>query len=141
MQVEGRLKVCVKSGNFKVRDDLYVKVLLDERVIWKTEQLRSNSPSWNTTERRHLKGDYDKIHFQLIDHDTFSRDDLLGSCCVPIESLMIREFAKLEKAHFEGQLEMLDANGDTIGTLRASIEYIPGELNDFKLKSFPGGLW
>ncbi len=44
--VEGKLKIWIKGGKFKFRNDLYVKVLCDKRQVWKTDESDSSTPSW-----------------------------------------------------------------------------------------------
>lgn len=66
-----------------------------------------------------MKGAYEKLIFQLLDEDTFSRDDLLGTLEIP--------FADLESRPVNGELPMIDAKGEKIGVIDMMIEYEEGD--------------
>lgn len=131
--VEGKLKVWVKGGKFEFHNDLYVKVMIDDRLLWKTEEADSFSPSWDATATRHVKGEFEKLQFALMDEDTFSRDDLLGTCSIPFSCLLNPVFNKLERTEFDGEINMVDAEGEKIGVLRVCVEYMPGHVGFFKM--------
>ncbi len=62
---------------------------------------------------KHVKGNYEKLIFQLLDEDTFSRDDLLGTCEV--------EFSTLVESPVVGDIDMHDADKKKIGTVNLSV--------------------
>lgn len=72
-----------------------------------------------STVTKHVKGNYEKLIFQLLDEDTFSRDDLLASCEV--------SFSQLESSPCVGDMDMVNATGEKVGTIDLSIEYEPGD--------------
>lgn len=68
--VEGKLKIWIKGGSFSHSSDLYIKVMCDTREVWKTDESDSSSPSWDSTVTKHVKGEYEKLIFKLMDEDT-----------------------------------------------------------------------
>lgn len=45
--VDGKLNIWIKKGKFSFSNDLYVKVLCDEKQIGKTDEKDSTRPEWD----------------------------------------------------------------------------------------------
>lgn len=45
--VDGKLNIWIKKGKFAFRNDLYVKVLIDDKQIGKTDEKDSTRPEWD----------------------------------------------------------------------------------------------
>lgn len=100
--------------------------------MWKTEETDSSKPSWDAKMSKHFKGEFENFVFHLMDKDTFSRDDHLGTAKLAVSSLMIPSFAKLDRVVLDGEVEMFNPSEEKIGTLRVGIEYSPGDVGFFQ---------
>lgn len=72
-----------------------------------------------------IDGPYEKLVFQLLDEDTFSRDDLLGSAEVKIEDIAQAggSLTRVKSSTVSGEIDLYDADGKKIGYIDLSIEF------------------
>jgi len=136
--VEGKLTIWIKGGKFEYNDDLYIQVCLDDRKMFKTKESDSHKPSWDEKISKHVKGEYTSIVLKLMDEDTFSSDDLLGTCKIPFDAIVAsKAFTKTDKVELDGEIEMFSAaEGDetnSIGHVRVGITFSPGDVNMFQM--------
>lgn len=81
---------------------------------------------------KHLKGEFENLKFKLMDEDTFSRDDHVGTGSIPFSCFSNEAFSNLDQVLFDGTIPMLDNKGTQIGTLRVNVEYCPGDVGLFQ---------
>lgn len=74
---------------------------------------------------KNIDGPYEKLVFQLLDEDTFSRDDLLGSAEVKMEDIAQAGGAltRVKSSIVSGEVDLVDAEGTMIGYIDLSIEF------------------
>lgn len=78
-----------------------------------------------------MKGKFEYIVFHLMDDDTFSRDDHMGTAKLSFKSFSSAEFTEIKKCAFEGTLTMTHTKGENIGTFDVEVEYSPGDIDMF----------
>eukprot|EP00177_Eucheuma_denticulatum_P002441 GFKZ01004388.1.p2 GENE.GFKZ01004388.1~~GFKZ01004388.1.p2 ORF type:complete len:133 (+),score=32.25 GFKZ01004388.1:358-756(+) len=122
--MEGKLSIWIKSGSFNHSSDLYIQVFIDDNDVWRTDDKDGFSPDWDSTIVKHIKGDYQTITLKLMDEDTFSRDDVIATRELPISEAV---------EGMNGDYELFDAEGNSVGTVDVSINFEEGDVNFFDL--------